>query len=392
MPVVGTFERPELVYRRYVTDTYSDGLSPENTFRKHAGSRSGVPRTPQCEEGGISCRHDRINHPTMPSSRSYMKKIDIEKGSKRADARFRITVEETGPYLVYGQPPLAQQFIMPDAEGESWYFQQGAHFPTDDEPTALCRCGASKNKPYCDGAHVHAAWDPRLTADDAPLLDNVELTEGEALSMTDNPKYCVFARFCDAKGQAWNLVGQPENDEARELAIREASMCPSGRLMAWDNETGTPYEFRFEPSLGLIEDVAIGASSGLWVRGGNSCQPRIGRDLRDPQPRRAVPLRRVAQQALLRRHARPRSGSTTGSKGLPKAKPSPKKSTDRRGRNVRRPSPHDSPLPEHSGRGDFHSRNHAVPCCRPPLRLRRFTFGGSRKAQLPKPHSVFMSG
>ncbi len=146
-------------------------------------------------EGGISCRHDRINHPTMPSSRSYMKKIDIEKGSKRADARFRITVEETGPYLVYGQPPLAQQFIMPDAEGESWYFQQGAHFPTDDEPTALCRCGASKNKPYCDGAHVHAAWDPRLTADDAPLLDNVELTEGETLSMTDNPKYCVFARF-----------------------------------------------------------------------------------------------------------------------------------------------------------------------------------------------------
>lgn len=231
MPVVGTFERPELVYRRYVTDTYSDGLSPENTFRKHAGSRSGVPRTPQCEEGGISCRHDRINHPTMPSSRSYMKKIDIEKGSKRADARFRITVEETGPYLVYGQPPLAQQFIMPDAEGESWYFQQGAHFPTDDEPTALCRCGASKK-------------------------------------MTDNPKYCVFARFCDAKGQAWNLVGQPENDEARELAIREASMCPSGRLMAWDNETGTPYEFRFEPSLGLIEDIAIGASSGLWVRGG----------------------------------------------------------------------------------------------------------------------------
>ena len=110
-----------------------------------------------------------------------MKKIDIEKGSKRADARFRITVEETGPYLVYGQPPLAQQFIMPDAEGESWYFQQGAHFPTDDEPTALCRCGASKNKPYCDGAHVHAAWDPRLTADDAPLLDNVELTEGETL-------------------------------------------------------------------------------------------------------------------------------------------------------------------------------------------------------------------
>lgn len=192
---------------------------------------------------------------------------------------------------------------MPDAEGESWYFQQGAHFPTDDEPTALCRCGASKNKPYCDGAHVHAAWDPRLTADDAPLLDNVELTEGETLSMTDNPKYCVFARFCDAKGQAWNLVGQPENDEARELAIREASMCPSGRLMAWDNETGTPYEFRFEPSLGLIEDVAIGASSGLWVRGGIPVSRESG-ETYEIRNRVVLCARRVAQQALLRRHAR----------------------------------------------------------------------------------------
>ena len=113
-----------------------------------------------------------------------------------------------------------------------------------------------------------ADWDPRLTARPDALLDRAAVIDGGTLQMTDNEKYCVFARLCDAKGQVWNLVGQPENDEARELAIREASMCPSGRLMAWDNETGTPYEFRFEPSLGLIEDVAIGASSGLWVRGG----------------------------------------------------------------------------------------------------------------------------
>ena len=38
--------------------------------------------------------------------------------------------------------------------------------------------------------------------------------------------------------------------------------------MAWDKETMKPYEFRFEPSLGLIEDITIGASGGLWIRGG----------------------------------------------------------------------------------------------------------------------------
>lgn len=200
--------------------------------------------------------------------RLRMKKVNIEKGSRQAGARYRITVTETGPYLVYGQPPLAQQFIMPDAEGESWYFQEGAHFSTEDEPTALCRCGASHKKPYCDGAHNDAAWDPQLTADNAPLLDDAERIEGETLSMTDNPRYCVFARFCDAGGQAWSLVRRSENPEARNLAIREASMCPGGRLMAWDNETEAPFEFRFEPSLGLIEDTAIDVSSGLWVRGG----------------------------------------------------------------------------------------------------------------------------
>ena len=41
-----------------------------------------------------------------------------------------ITVTEKGPYLVTGNPPLAMQFIMPDSEGESWYFQEGRHFST----------------------------------------------------------------------------------------------------------------------------------------------------------------------------------------------------------------------------------------------------------------------
>ena len=197
-----------------------------------------------------------------------MKEVKIERGSKPADSRFRIVATETGPYLVYGRPPLAQQFIMPDADGDSWYFQEGTHFSTETEPTSLCRCGASKKKPYCDGSHATAAWNPALTADDRPLLSDCETTEGETLRMTDNTRYCVLARFCDAKGAAWNLIERSDDPKARELAIREASMCPSGRLMAWDARTGAPYEYRFEPSLGLIEDLAPGISSGLWVRGG----------------------------------------------------------------------------------------------------------------------------
>lgn len=81
-----------------------------------------------------------------------MSKLKIETESSPAGERFSITVTEKGPYLVYGRPPLAEQFIMPNENNESWYFQEGRHFSTEAEPTALCRCGASRRKPYCDGA------------------------------------------------------------------------------------------------------------------------------------------------------------------------------------------------------------------------------------------------
>ena len=50
-----------------------------------------------------------------------------------------ITTRPNGPYLVKGPVHLV------DAEGNA--------FTLTSETIALCRCGHSANKPFCDGAH-----------------------------------------------------------------------------------------------------------------------------------------------------------------------------------------------------------------------------------------------
>ncbi len=206
----------------------------------------------------------------------------IKKGRAVVEAAdgLKVVVMEEGPYLVYGSAPFAQQFIVPDEMGESWQYQSGSSFALTDDgkgrPTMLCRCGSSQSKPYCDGAHVSVSWDSTLTADVDNILDDVVCVGSEELVVSDNEKYCVYARFCHPRGGAWHLAEQAVDPEAKELAIREASMCPSARLMAWEAGADAPYEFDFKPSFGLLEDPAMGCSGGLWVRGGVAVESEDG--------------------------------------------------------------------------------------------------------------------
>lgn len=69
--------------------------------------------------------------------------------SKRAR---RIKVTKDGPYVVSGRVPLAQERMIIGPAGEPAKWDKGPSYP-DWDTYALCRCGASKNKPFCDGSH-----------------------------------------------------------------------------------------------------------------------------------------------------------------------------------------------------------------------------------------------
>ena len=187
----------------------------------------------------------------------------------------KIVVSKNGPYLVTGNVPLSIQVITPN-KGFSWDWVEGKKFPAGSE-YALCRCGHSKNKPFCDGTHEKIGFDGRETATRTPYARQAKEFDGPTLVLSDAEDLCAFARFCDPAGKIWSLIEQTDNPKARELVIREANHCPAGRLVVRDKKTGKEIEHKLPTSIGIIEDPALGCSGPLWVRGGIRIESHDGK-------------------------------------------------------------------------------------------------------------------
>jgi len=178
-----------------------------------------------------------------------------------------IAVTRDGPYIVTGEVALSEQTIGVDANGQSeqWI---ATDLPSPGKKFALCRCGQSGHKPFCDGTHAKVGFDGTEVAGRTPYLVRAKEYDGPDLVLLDQENLCAFARFCDPNGQVWNEVGAATNPQARRTFIDQVGKCPAGRLVVWDKSSNKPIEPHFEPSIGLIEDPAESASGPIWIRGG----------------------------------------------------------------------------------------------------------------------------
>lgn len=177
-----------------------------------------------------------------------------------------IKVAPDGPYLAFGIRDVSEKIIVADGNGISVEYADGEIFEVKSDPVALCRCGRSEGAPFCDGSHAKCGFDGTERASFDPIANGAESIEGPNLTLLDNPDYCAFARFCDAAGRVWNLVRIGAED-ADKQAVKEANLCPAGRLIVLDKH-GDVLEETLPPSIGLIEDPHLKISGPLWVRGG----------------------------------------------------------------------------------------------------------------------------
>ena len=65
----------------------------------------------------------------------------------------KINVSKNGPYLVEGGVPLIREELCNDNEGYCRKWKEVTRYPIE-EKYAICRCGHSMNKPFCDGSHA----------------------------------------------------------------------------------------------------------------------------------------------------------------------------------------------------------------------------------------------
>ncbi|MCJ7696415.1 MAG: CDGSH iron-sulfur domain-containing protein [Anaerolineaceae bacterium] len=177
-----------------------------------------------------------------------------------------IKVSKNGPYMVFGKIPIIEGVINCDSKGIPINWKLGKEYP-GMEKYALCRCGQSKNKPFCDGTHAKINFDGTETGDIEKFDRQAKEINGPELILKDVEKLCASARFCHRSGDIWEQIPRSDDPEIKKNVIRNSCDCPSGRLLLRDKKTGKSIELELGRSISLVSDPFIGVNGQIWVRG-----------------------------------------------------------------------------------------------------------------------------
>jgi len=136
----------------------------------------------------------------------------------------RITPRPDGPY----------RLTIEDGSGSATDILRGPGgeaYPVAQE-VFLCRCGASKKKPFCDGTHRTNGFTSQPTAD--PAANRRTTYVGREITIFDNRAICAHAGVCtDALKEVFREEGEPWIDAdgaAVAKMIETIDRCPSGAL------------------------------------------------------------------------------------------------------------------------------------------------------------------
>lgn len=170
-----------------------------------------------------------------------------------------IDVSENGPYLVSGEIPVTRRRQIQSDQDEPLAWSRGQQLETADR-FALCRCGQSDNKPFCDGTHARQGFEAD-DSDPGSYASRATDLGGTGITVHDDRSICEHAGFCGNRAtNVWDAVADTGDVQVRTMVIGMIEHCPSGALTyEVDGEAA-------EPPLPLA--ISVIDDGPLWLTGG----------------------------------------------------------------------------------------------------------------------------
>ncbi len=171
----------------------------------------------------------------------------IRASADERNGRTTIRPEPNGPFIVRNLQKLT------NSQGETLKVRP---------IVALCRCGGSAIKPYCDGTHARNGFSSAKSADRTP--NRLDTYASAATTVLDNRGTCChFGNCTDHLPEVFHSAGEPFVTVVGDPATIEATVrqCPSGALGFIRD--GVVYEGEQREV-----EIFVAGNASYYVRGG----------------------------------------------------------------------------------------------------------------------------
>lgn len=185
-------------------------------------------------------------------------------------AEQKIEVLQNGPYILSGNIDLVAKKQISSEHGEPMTWQKTGEV-TGDDTVALCRCGQSSNKPFCDGTHQEVGFDGTETADQGTFEERKIVHEGSTgIVIKRDYSICAESGFCGNRlKNIKKLAAETDESIVRAQVIAMVERCPSGSYTYSLTEDAEDIEPDYPAQVAITTEMTSdGPIQGpLWVTG-----------------------------------------------------------------------------------------------------------------------------